>query len=647
MVMLLVGQGTHGRGVSPYLPLNISPEMERQVERVLVLAGKPVMRRPIPAAVVLDALPAACQLDRMLCNEVSLYLERFKHDFGVTRLKTGVAAAQGDSTAFIPNRHGERVDSAWDVNLAGYFQPSDYVLLNAGVVAYDGNVTATGSVVSIGFDVAQLDIGFRDHWLSPFTDSSSLISTEAPTMPSITLSNYQPFTPLNISYEIFLAEMSEQDNIVYFNASTAGNPRLSGLQLAMEPVSGYAVAINRLMQYGGGARNSGAVSQFFDALVKNKNLPDAAGQSQEFGNQVASLTGSLLVPGRVPFAFRVEYAGDDNAFKGHYYLGAVNLTLGIDFPKLWDAYDFTYEVSEWQNSWYVHHLYPGGLTNDGRVIGHWFGDNRKVGHAIGGQSHSLRAGWTINARDRLQVRYRTLAYDADWEGASPSQVAYRRLQEVGVNLGTSWRGFPIDAELYVGRDVFGEFFTRLGGSIDWAGTPTRFAIESESEERDYSDADIFVDLGVNRGSAYKIMLDNGGNVSTDPKFSHHVGVGARRRLSAHNDIGMRLELDRIDDYSMLSVRAVDYRFRFNRKWALGAFFGASRYDINLPAYGYYWGAGLQFLDLFPRWDIGFDMRHQEKLTRDKVLPSDPPVTTQLPRMVFDANSFSLYLSKRW
>jgi hypothetical protein len=38
------------RGVSPYLPLNLAPEMERQIERVLILAGKPVMSRPIGAA---------------------------------------------------------------------------------------------------------------------------------------------------------------------------------------------------------------------------------------------------------------------------------------------------------------------------------------------------------------------------------------------------------------------------------------------------------------------------------------------------------------------------------------------------------------------------------------------------------------------
>jgi hypothetical protein len=41
-------------GVSPYLPINMSPEMERQIQRVLILADQPIMTRPIAAARVLD-----------------------------------------------------------------------------------------------------------------------------------------------------------------------------------------------------------------------------------------------------------------------------------------------------------------------------------------------------------------------------------------------------------------------------------------------------------------------------------------------------------------------------------------------------------------------------------------------------------------
>jgi hypothetical protein len=79
-VRLAVLPGTvFGRGVSPYLPLNLDPEIERQVERVLILAGKPVMTRPIAAATVLEALPKACHIVAVLCSQVRRYLDRFIH----------------------------------------------------------------------------------------------------------------------------------------------------------------------------------------------------------------------------------------------------------------------------------------------------------------------------------------------------------------------------------------------------------------------------------------------------------------------------------------------------------------------------------------------------------------------------------------
>src|SRR4029453_5244089 len=56
------------RGVSPYVPLNVSPEIEREISRALLLAGYPVVRRPIAAATLLDALVDVCKFDVVLCG---------------------------------------------------------------------------------------------------------------------------------------------------------------------------------------------------------------------------------------------------------------------------------------------------------------------------------------------------------------------------------------------------------------------------------------------------------------------------------------------------------------------------------------------------------------------------------------------------
>jgi hypothetical protein len=370
------------------------------------------------------------------------------------------------------------------------------------------------------------------------------------------------------------------------------------------------------------------------------------GTTQEFGNQVAALTSSLLFPGKVPFAVRIEYAGEDNAFEGKYRLGATNLTLGLDFPILWQAFDLSLEVSEWQNVWYIHHLYPEGLVNDGHVLGHWFGDNRIFGDAIGGNSQTVNLGWQLRTGDYARATYRRLSYDPAWAGTGSTRP-YKTYQTLGINYSTAWRGRPIDAELNVGQDIFGESFARVGLSVDFgkafAGGPREYDID----DAEASNTEVFVDVGAQQSEVREIRLDSGPNVVSGNQINYHVGAGARRRVSDRNDVGVRVELDQVEGGSLVSVRAIDYRFRAWRRLAVGGFFGAARYDIGLPAYGYYWGAGLQYRDVLPGWDVGADFRHHDKFTRDKALASDPPVTVQLPRRVWDINGVSLYLSKRW
>ncbi|MGE0114763.1 MAG: capsule assembly Wzi family protein [Steroidobacteraceae bacterium] len=637
------------RGVSPYLPLNMSPAIERQIERVLVLAGKPVMRRPIPAAVVLDALPAACAIDTVLCETVERYLKLYTRDAGITSLQVDLGVSSGNSDRVIPNAHGRKAGSIWQVAGAAFYQPNDYLLFNAGGIAYEGHATPTGSIFSAGFDFAQLDVGFRDHWLSPLTDSSLLISTEAATMPSVTLSNYAPIGILGINYEIFLAEMSRQDGIAYFNTVTSGKPRLAGLQLGIEPVVGYSIALNRVMQYGGGARNGGKLSDLKEALFTNSNRPDLTGQSQEFGNQVASITSSIVFPGKVPFAARMEYAGEDNSYDGNKRLGDTALSLGIDFPKLGERYDLSYEISEWQNVWYTHHLYPKGLTNYGHVIGHWFGDQRAFGDRKGGRSHSLQVGWQTDSGDYWRATYRTLALQESVSFEIVPPVSYRHLHELGLRYTTSWNGHTIGAELSGGRDVFGGTFAGIAATFDLAkssgfsaSTPAPRAIADSD-----ADSDVFLDVGINSSRVYQLLSWLYPNQWTPTRVDYHVGVGARRAVSEHSDLGVRLEFDGVDRRALLSVRALDYRYRFNRSIAASTFFGVGRYQFGAPAFGYYWGGGLQWMNVLPKWDVGLDLRHYDKLSRNRVLPNDPPYTIERPRIHFDIKGYAVYASRRF
>ena len=631
------------RGVSPYLPLNLDPEIERQIERVLILGDQPVVTRPIAAARVLDALPAACKIDAALCRNVRHYLERYMGKVGLDHASVD-GAATDEVVVAQPNAHGMSTDSPWRVSALAHWQPSDYVLLSLGGVAYDGGAVASGSMLSLGFEYAQLDIGYRDRWLSPFTGSAMIISTEAQTLPSVTLSNYAPITKFGLQYEVFLAEMEDSDQIRFEDGFTSGNPRLAGLRLGIEPAPGWSLSANRMIQYGGGERGGDSFSDFIDALFNPReadNASDTLSQDDEFGNQVAAWTSRFIFPGRTPFAVYLEYAGEDTSYEGNFRLGNAALSIGISFPRLWRQFDLTYEASEWQNGWYVHHIYLDGLTNEDRVLGHWGADQRQPDDAVGAQTHLLRLGWEPPFGGLLELRARTI------DNEDYSAVAYERGYDVGLAYSRGFKGFTVGADLLAGRDVFGESYSRLAGFVrfgdEWSASAG--ALSDAEIERPLG-AELFVDAGATASRVQIRLGDGSPKTTTDAEIAPHIGLGARRAVSRHSDLGVRVELDRVDDEYLLAVRAVDYRYRFSSPLAVTAFAGAARYDLATPAYGYYVGAGLQWRDLLKGLDVNLDFKYADKVARDKLLPTDPG-TDPRPDSFYDVSAATLSLSYRF
>ncbi len=623
--LLVAAQGTaFGRGVSPYLPLNLEPEMERQIERVLILADKPVMTRPIAAATVLDALPKACRIDAILCRHVSRFLARYTHDTGLTDLSVEGSATNGADVT-LPERYGLHNRSAWNASLQGYIQPSDYLLVNLGGVAYEGDENFTGSMLSLGFSKAQLDIGYKPHWFSPLSDSSMLMSSEAPTMPSVSLSNYEPLTRLGLRYEFFVARMTREDHIVFGEGYTAGNPRLAGFHLAMEPASGWSFALNRVLQYGGGERGGSSISALFHAFVNPSGAQTAApGSVQNAANQQASVTSTLLFPGKVPFAVYVEYAGEDTSHGKNYLLGNSALSVGIHFPRLWQHFDVTLEASEFQNAWYVNSIWQDGMINDGRVVGAWFGDQRVYNDGIGAQSQMVRLGWDgAPFGGVFELRYRTL------ENQDYGPYAYHRFRDLTLGYSRPWKTYTLGVELEGGQDVFGSSFSRVSGFMrfnpDGGGSALLGdALEGDSSTDDTKRGELFVAAGA---TEYRLTTDLTLGVpktTSAPKTSPHFELGARRSLTEHQDLGTRLELENIGGHSLIGVRLLDYRWRFNNPLALSAFLGAARYSLATPAYGFYYGLGVQYRNVLPGWDVGVDVRYDDSIARDHLLPSDPP-----------------------
>lgn len=443
----------NARGASPYLPLSLAPEIERQVERLLILADVPVMTRPLTAATVLDALDAYCETDDPVCGDVRRYLDSYMRTAGLTH--ANIAVAEGSTPAIgLPNRHGMRSDSRYEFSAQGFWQPGNSLLISAGVAAYDGDTTPTGSMISMGFEYLQVDIGFRDHWFSPMTDSAMLIATQARTMPSITVSNYTPLTRARLRYELFAAEMGWSDRIRTETGFTAGNPRLAGMHFSIEPLRGWSLGFNRLMQFGGGARGGKSLGDLLDAFFDPARFDNAAGVN-EFGNQAASITSRLLIPGDKAVAVYAEYAGEDTSRSTDWRLGNAALAFGLHIPRLKPNLDWRFEFNEWQNGWYVHSIYQDGLRHEGGIVGHWGAEQRVVNDGVGAQSLMTRFGWQPKSGGLIEISYRTLRNE------DTSAFAYRRADDLQLLYSRKLGDWRVGAEINAGRDVFGEGYSRF------------------------------------------------------------------------------------------------------------------------------------------------------------------------------------------
>ena len=642
----------HARGVSPYLPLNLDPELEREVERVLILGDRPVMTRPIPAAAVIDALPKACAVDPVLCGRVRRALKAYMHDSALQFASVEGSAVNGDSKLVIPNQHGETEQSQWQISGAGHLQPSNYFLVNLGGVAYDGRQKPTGSFVSVGFEGAQLDIGFRDHWWSPMTDSAMMISTEAPTMPSVTLSNYTPLTRLGWSYEVFVARMSHTDNIELTNGElTAGNPKFSGVRLGIAPAnSGWSFAGNRIVVFGGGAAGGQSLSEILRAFfnpIQAQTQTTSSGKPV-LGKQQASLTSRFNYPGRIPFSLYFEFAGNDTGGGNRLTFSRTNLSVGLQFPRL-GPFDLTYEISEWQPSWYVkHHTdvqygYGDGITNYLLSIGHWFGDQRQFGDAIGGQSNMLRLGFEPHFGGRFELTLRSLVNDSYY-----SAVPYEHEYMGSLRYSYPWKDYVIGSQVDHGRDVFGEHYTRVSAFLRFGDA----LHTGEDDAGEYGTAapaegtEFHVDAGVAGSSIIADITSNTPRTSSGVGFGPHLTVGARRAASKHQDLGAALEADDVHGVALLAARILDYRYRFDNPLALNVFLGAARYAALTPAYGFYYGVGLQWRNFLPHWDIGIDLRYAANVDRIRSLPSEPQGGYR-PDAYYDITLGTLYVSRKF
>ena len=157
-------------------------------------------------------------------------------------------------------------------------------------------------------------------------------------------------------------------------------------------------------------------------------------------------------------------------------------------------------------------------------------------------------------------------------------------------------------------------------------------------------AEAFLDIGVNASRIESRIANVDGTIETT-ETGLHLGIGASRRVGERGELSVRLELDNLGSELLLAVRALDYRRHLSDRLAFNVFAGAARLDLATPAFGYYFGAGIQLKELVSNWDLSIDLRIADEVARDNVLPSDPQGGR--PDNFHDILGVSVYLTRRF
>jgi len=645
-VCLLATAAAHA-AITGYLPLNLEPRLEHDVERLMAAAGATIMRRPIALADIERAMPEACAADEALCMQVQREIAPW-----MGRAALGMASFEATiaRTAEVtqPNQRGAPEDAHWQGAVQAYAQGGDHLAAHAGAVAYHGRVNPSGTYLSVGGARLQLDLGYRDHWFSPMRDSAFLISTEAPTILAATFSNSVPLTRARLRYEVFAGRLSESSRIRLDAGATqliSGRPGVSGVQFSIEPARGWSMGAARLLQYGGGRHFS--LKQYFKEMVGvGSSTAEQVGTTEEFGNQQVAIFSSLAVPGPKPVVAYVEYAAEDTFHSQNYRFGNGALSAGVFLPRFRPNAQLRYEFSNWEDVWYTHHLYQDGLTNYRSVLGNWGADWRSFGDSAGGQSHMLQLDLQSASGAAYMLRYRT-AQNAAYNSVR-ARTDYRRAHLLTLTASAPWRSFELAAGLDLGRDMYGKGFGRLSMTLYKSGDARNGTVSpvlAPGAARAAPAVERFVEAG-----AYAGHMSYEEDVYVLPtrrtnEHGVHYGVGIRKSVSRRSDFGMRAELDNLHGHNMYGVRALDYRLRTGEHLAFTGFFGFARYELTTPAHGYYAGAGVQWRNLRPGWDLSLEGRYYDRIVRKKLAPTERILIW--PNEYYSVTGLGLSLSRRF
>lgn len=465
--ILLLSMTSQAKGVSPYLPLKTDPLFELELEKLATVAKMPVLTRPYHAATVYKYLHQIKDSHPALYQRLNAYIKRFKKANAITHFSAQYTYSF-KSNNIIPNQRGRTSEDSFKISSNSFWQADENLIFNGGGTLYNNEFVPNNSYISVGWDVFQIDIGYREHWLSPTQEGAMLLSTQAKPALNLTISNPTLLTDWNIKYELSVGILEEQKGIQFGRDSliVSGQPNLLSMHLSLQPLDWWTIGFNRTFMFGGD--KSVSLKDVWKAFIDPLSNDNCGGESdlvdctQEFGNQQASVSNKFdLNPFEFPLSIYYEYAGEDTKNYSNYQLGNIAQNFGLFLPYLTESVSLNIEYSKFHTAWYVHHIYDEGYANDKVKMGHWWGSLKAADSGAAGTAASMRVDWQTPVIENISLLYRTATVE------SSSTENYQRSHEIELEFKKMFKTAFINLAFNLGENFKGEKHLNTSVTYIW------------------------------------------------------------------------------------------------------------------------------------------------------------------------------------
>ena len=468
--MLLPSTSIYAEGVSPYLPLNLAPEVELQIEKLMAMTGSTPLTKPYKAKELLNRLEEIKEYHPLMYRRLSSYLRRYTRDFSNTH-RAIILSAGNENPRALDNNRGVKHNANIEISGAGHVFINPYVYLSLGAsYSDDGGRAATNTHFTFGNEYIQADLGFRDHWFSPFHDSAMLFSTQAENTPSVTLSNSTGLTDFNIHYEMFYTKMDDDVQVTGIgvpdhSVTSTGEPSLMGLHLSFAPLENLSVGFSRTYFYGGGIRDDG-LSVGLSGLLTPSSLEETLLDNLEQGYGQSAISAKWSYGKEMPVALYSELARFDSDSFSNLPDSGNAISLGLHLPILFENMSFRYEFTDRDDGWYQSSFYPEGFSHKQHVLGHWSADQLLPRISPGSISHHVLMDWELIDDQLLAIKLSHQSFDhindpnlanLKLDNSFQLKARYSFVTRFG------FMGF----EGTVGNDVLGENYNRISAFYRW------------------------------------------------------------------------------------------------------------------------------------------------------------------------------------